>query len=275
MPNSMGNFTLCSQTCWLVGYVDGCFLYLAPVPSFIYQHLFMRFIILTLLLIVSHSPIDAQTLLELLTANKSRSELTFKDYQHAFYSYWSPFNVIDGYYESNGTKIKAAGYKQFKRWEWLQEQRVNHVTGEFPTKSAYQIVQEHQKQFPLRMDPPVATWVSLGPSSSDANSKGVGRINTIGFHPQDPNTYWAGSPSGGFWVTYDDGNTWKCLTDHLESLGVSDVVVGKDFLQNNTLYIATGDRDSYDNLSIVVLESTDGSTTWNTTAICLDMDERH
>src|SRR5688500_16518764 len=119
MPNSMGNFTLCSQTCWLVGYVDGCFLYLVPVPSFIYILLFMRFIFLTLLLIMSNSTIDAHTWLKVLTTNKSRFELKFKDYQLALYSYWALFDVIDGYYESNVTKINAGGYNQFKRWEWL------------------------------------------------------------------------------------------------------------------------------------------------------------
>ena len=145
----------------------------------------MRFLVLTLLLIVYQLPIEAQPWLELLPAGKSRSELTFKDYQSAFYSYWAPFNVVDGYYEADGTTLKAGGYKQFKRWEWLQEQRTHPVTGEFPTISAYQIVQDHQKHFPLRMDPPVAMWTPLGPSNSNSNADGLGRINTIGFHPME------------------------------------------------------------------------------------------
>src|SRR5688572_4955671 len=110
----------------------------------------MRFTILILFLVAYNFSIVAQPWLELLPAEKSRQELTFKDYQQTFYSYWAPFNVVDGYYESNGIKIKAAGYKQFKRWEWLQEQRTHAVSGKFPSKSAYQIVQEHQKHLPLR-----------------------------------------------------------------------------------------------------------------------------
>ena len=233
----------------------------------------MRFLFLTLFPIICHASIQAQPWLELLPPEKSRAELTFKDYQQAFYSYWAPFNVIDDHYEANGIKVKAPGYKQFKRWEWLQEQRVHPVTGKFPPQSAYQIVKAHQKNFPLRMDPPVAEWTSLGPASTTTNADGLGRINTIAFHPADPDTYWAGAPSGGFWVTYNDGDTWTCLTDHLESLGTTDIVVDKNFLTNNTLYIATGDRDSYDNLSIGVMKSIDGGNTWNTTGLAFEIHE--
>lgn len=244
-----------------------------PVPSINFQSQFMRFPFLILLLIIFNVSIEAQPWLDLLPAEKTRSELTFKDYQHAFYSYWAPYNVIDGYYEADGIKVKASGYKQFKRWEWLQEQRVHPITGKFPTQSAYEIVQDHQKHYSLKMDPPIAEWMSLGPASSNSNADGLGRINTIGFHPVDLDTYWAGSPSGGFWVTYDDGYTWTCLTDHLESLGATDVVVDKDFAINNTLYIATGDRDSYDNISIGVMKSTDGGLTWNTTGLTFELNE--
>ena len=235
----------------------------------------MRFPSLILFLIIYHLSIEAQPWLELLPAEKSRTELTLKDYQHAFYSYWAPFNVIEDYYLAGSIKVKAAGYKQFKRWEWLQEHRAHPISGEFPEQSAYQIVQAHQKESPLRMNPPVADWISLGPTSSNANADGLGRINTIGFHPLDKDTYWAGSPSGGFWVTYDDGDTWTCLTDHLESLGATDVVVDKDFEINSTLYIATGDRDSYDNLSIGVMKSTDGGMTWNATGLSFELNELH
>ena len=247
-------------------------LYLVPVPSIIFQNFFMRLTILTLLFAVCHLLTDAQPWLDLLPA-KSRSELTLNDYQHAFYSYWAPFNVVNGYYETGGTQVKAAGYTQFKRWEWLQEHRTHPITGEFPKQSAYDIVQAHEILFPNRMDPPAAEWKSLGPSSSNSNADGLGRINTIGFHPDDANTYWAGSPSGGFWVTYDDGATWTCLTDHLESLGATDVVVDKNFVTSKTLYIATGDRDSYDNLSIGVMKSTDGGMSWNTTGLAFELNE--
>lgn len=235
----------------------------------------MRFNYLCLFFLLYSLSIEAQPWLELLPAGKSRQQLTFKDYQKAFYDYWAPYNVRDGYYEINGSKVKAVGYKQFKRWEWLQEQRTHPVTGKFPSQSAYQIVKAHQKQFPLRMDPSLSQWTSLGPSSSNSNADGLGRINTIAFHPLEQHTYWAGSPSGGFWVTRDNGQSWTCLTDHLESLGTTDVVIDKNFEASNTIYIATGDRDSYDNSSIGVMKSTDGGHTWNATGLVFALNELH
>ncbi len=39
-------------------------------------------------------------------------------------------------YIENGVKKKAPGWKIFKRWEWYWEQRVNQITGEFPTTNS-------------------------------------------------------------------------------------------------------------------------------------------
>ena len=57
--------------------------------------------------------------------NKAKESLTFYDYQHAFYEYWAPYQVDRGYYSENGIKIKARGWKQFKRWEYEMETRIN------------------------------------------------------------------------------------------------------------------------------------------------------
>ncbi|PIY30788.1 MAG: hypothetical protein COZ08_10940, partial [Bacteroidetes bacterium CG_4_10_14_3_um_filter_42_6] len=47
-----------------------------------------------------------------------KKELSFYDYQKAFYEYWEPFHVDKGYYlNREGEKTKAPGWKQFKRWE--------------------------------------------------------------------------------------------------------------------------------------------------------------
>ena len=60
-------------------------------------------------------------------------KLTLHDYQKAFNDYWAPKNVERGYYIENGVKTKAGGWKQFKRWEWYWETRVNPSTGAFST----------------------------------------------------------------------------------------------------------------------------------------------
>ena len=63
---------------------------------------------------------------------KASGTLTLKDYEKAFGTYWAPYNVDEnGYYYLNGEKIKAAGWKPFKRWAWKMHFFVG-PNGEFP-----------------------------------------------------------------------------------------------------------------------------------------------
>ena len=209
----------------------------------------------------------AQVWLNKLPENKSSKQLSFYDYQKAFYDYWKPYNVKRGYYYINGNKVKAHGWKQFKRWEWDMEGQIDKQTGFLPDKSAQEIYEEYKLQRQHLKNTTAANWVSLGCSSSNGGYAGIGRINCIAFHPTDNNTYWVGAPAGGLWLTTDNGNSWTCLTDDNAVLGVSDIVVPSDYSTSNTIYIATGDRDSWDNRSVGVLKSTDGGSSWNATGL--------
>lgn len=208
---------------------------------------------------------------------KNGGEFTFFEIQKAFYDYWEPFDVENGYYYKDGEKIKANGYKIFKRWEWFWEQRIDPSTGYFPKITAAEIREMIKKQFGTKDDD--SDWSSLGPNSSGGGYSGVGRINCIGFRPGDNNTFYVGSPSGGLWKTTDGAVNWAPLTDNNTVLGVSDVVViAGASPAADILYIATGDRDmgtidgipaghSADNHSIGVLKSTDGGSTWTATGL--------
>ncbi|MFZ1677705.1 MAG: T9SS type A sorting domain-containing protein [Saprospiraceae bacterium] len=202
-----------------------------------------------------------------LPPEKSRSELTFFDYQNAFEEYWAPFHLEKGYYMENGTKKKARGWKQFKRWEYAMQGQINPLTGEFPKKTAQQVVDEFNLSHPHQRSSFPANWTSLGPDNSNGGYSGVGRINCVAFHPGDINTYWAGAAAGGLWVTHDNGDTWTCLTDQNGVLAVSNIIIPPDYESSHTIYIGTGDRESYDNRSIGVLKSTDGGQSWNTTGL--------
>jgi photosystem II stability/assembly factor-like uncharacterized protein len=56
-------------------------------------------------------------------------------------------------------------------------------------------------------------------------------------------------------------------------LAVSDIVIPTDYATSNTIYIATGDKDHWDNRSVGVLKSTDGGTTWNVTGISYSLSD--
>jgi len=198
---------------------------------------------------------------------KTKSELTFFDYQKAFEEYWKPFNLKNGYYLEDGVKKKAAGWKQFKRWEFSMEGLINPENGHFPKKTAQQVLSEFKKDNIINKNYKSSDWSVLGPNSSGGGYAGIGRVSCIAFHPSDNNTYWIGVGAGGLWKTTDNGSSWTCLTDNNAVLAVSDIVIPSDYVTSNTIYIATGDKDAWDNNSVGVLKTTDGGTTWNTTGL--------
>jgi len=227
-----------------------------------------KILILSILYFLLVPSLNAQPWIKYLPQSKNNRDLTLSDYQKAFNTYWEPFQVDRGFYYENGKKVKALGWKQFKRWEYHSELVVDPITTAFPQNSGYEELKNHQNSFrSVYTTPNVSNWISLGPSTSNGGYAGLGRLNCIAFHPTDVNTYWVGAASGGLWVTYDNGNSWTCLTDFNAVLAVSDIVIPTDFTTSQTIYIATGDRDAFDNNSVGVLKSTDGGTTWNTTGI--------
>jgi len=238
----------------------------------------MKKLTLFLLALITSGIVNCQTWQESLPKDKAESgTLTFFEMQKAFNEYWEPFHVKDGKYINNkGELVKAVGWKQFKRWEWYWENRVDPTTGEFPKTSAWEEFQKsnaHQTKAPQSSS---GSWTSVGPTSSTGGYAGLGRINCVAFHPADNNTIYAGAASGGLWMTTDGGTTWSVMNDDLEVLGVSDICINST--SPNIIYIATGDRDggsvwslgggqSRDNNSIGIMKSGDGGTTWNNTGL--------
>ena len=201
---------------------------------------------------------------------RTKIKSNFYEIQKEFNDYWNPYQVKNGKYKSkSGKQVKAPGWKQFKRWEWYMEPRVHPGTGEFPKTSAQLELQKYRAKNSKSKNnlEDSSSWTSLGPNSSDGGYAGVGRVNCVAFHPTDNNTYWVGTPAGGLWKTEDDGLNWIPLTDNIGSIGVSSIIIPSDYASSNTIYIGTGDRDSFDTRSIGVLKSTNGGNTWDTTGL--------
>jgi len=216
--------------------------------------LFLMFIIFLL------QKVNAQPWLDKLPKKVNVEPYGFYEYQKAFNDYWEHREVIDGFYMENGIRKKAYGWKQFQRWQWNMQTQVDLQTGYLPAYTAQQVYESYLKTLSLETRSTASNWKSLGVN-------GVGRVNCVAFHPSDMNTYWVGAPAGGLWATNDNGISWSCLTDKNAVLGVSDIIIPSDYPTSKTIYIATGDRDSYDNNSVGVLKSKDGGITWNTTGL--------
>ncbi|OYT15110.1 MAG: hypothetical protein B7C24_14790, partial [Bacteroidetes bacterium 4572_77] len=198
-----------------------------------------------------------------------KKNLNFYDYQTAFNTYWEEYAVTNkGYFIENGEKKKAAGWKQFQRWQWSTEMQIDPRNGELNNDNLNSIINDLSQQQNGKSGD---NWTSLGPNSSNSGYAGTGRVNCVAFHPSDMNTYWVGAPAGGIWETHDNGNSWTCLTNDLETLGISDIAIPWDYSTSQTIYIATGDKDAWDTRSVGILKSTDAGNTWNTTGLSFNL----
>jgi len=208
--------------------------------------------------------VSAQEWKKNLPKEKIQNEsLTFFDYQDAFYEYWESYNIDRrGYYIENGEKVKASGWKQFKRWEYEMSLIVDLETGEFPKTHRIKEMREYERTHPAPTDNMYGNWTNMGVSNPSGTHGGTGRLDCIAFHPTDNNTFWVGAPSGGLWVTYDGGSSWTTLTDDIGVIGISDIIIPTDYATSHTIYIATGNRDDSDFGSIGVLKSTNSGSTW-------------
>ena len=173
-----------------------------------------------------------------------------------FYKTVSAFNK----YWKNRTIKKGCGWKVFKRWEYIMRGRISPDGTKPAPGAAYNAWTRYNRT----NRSPVGSWISLGPaaipSPGPAGYEGLGRLNVIAFHPTEPNKVYAGSPSGGFWLTADNGATWSTSTDGLATIGVSSIVV--DYSNPSIILIGTGDRDHGDAPGMGVFKSTDGGSTW-------------
>ncbi|MCH2197857.1 MAG: T9SS type A sorting domain-containing protein [Flavobacteriales bacterium] len=178
-------------------------------------------------------------------------DLTFEEVQAQFEAYWEGKEIAPG-----------SGWKPFKRWELLMEGRLTS-DGKVPQWSnmsrAYQEALQHRL---ARSEE--GNWQVLGPildiQTTRENIPGIGRMNTVAFHPTDPNIIFCGAPAGGLWRSYDGGNTWESNTDDLPTLGVS--AIAFDPFDPDIVYIGTGDRDAGDAPGMGVMKSTDGGVSW-------------
>ena len=226
----------------------------------------MKKTIFALVIVFFSMSVFAQPWLKLLPKGKQQNP-DFYSVRDAFYKYWKPFNVKDGYYFKDGKKIKATGWKQFHRWEYIMETRVGKdgfIPAGIVRQSLLKVIAEK------RNSKSTANWTPLGPVQVPVDigggaPRGNGRINTVAFHPTDPNIFWVGAPSGGIWKTTDGGNSWIGVSDDWAVMGVSDIAVNP--IHPDTLFAATGDADAGDTWSIGILISTDGGLTWNPTGL--------
>ncbi|MBK9734257.1 MAG: hypothetical protein IPO92_04525 [Saprospiraceae bacterium] len=128
--------------------------------------------------------------------------------------------IVTDYYNVELNKLspdqiskRKAIMKQLKKWNrqcWVSEY---YTDNQGIVQDAYQInsvaiakLNREKASSNNRFQP--NNWNLQGPVTGD---KGIGRIDRITFHPNNPNIMYAGSPHGGLFVSINGGISWDAL----------------------------------------------------------------
>ncbi len=190
--------------------------------------------------------------------------------QDAKFNFYETQQEFEDFWE-NKTIEKGKGWKQFKRWENFIAPRVypDGILRPEILLEEYNKLEDYNNSNML----PYSTWTQVGPNDvplqSNGEKRGIGRVNTVAFHPTDANTLFIGAPAGGLWKSIDGGQNWQTSTDFLTNLGVSDIAINPS--NPDQIYIITGDRDGGDTYSYGLMKSLDGGNTFNFTGLSFNV----
>ena len=220
---------------------------------------------LVLITIFTHS----QVWQNYLPVNKKESDLTFFDYKAAFNKWCKEFRIDNtGYYiNSKGDKQKAYGWKQFKRWEIQVDGWYDPFTGRFLLDEINKEIERVYNDAEHSTRNVSGNWTQVAYSEEGSGNNGNGRVNSVFFHPTNPDIFWAGTAWGGAWKTTDHGATWTPISDFTITTGISSIAIPSDYDVSNTIYIGTGDREGATNYGRGILKSSNGGSTWTETAL--------
>jgi PKD repeat protein len=188
-------------------------------------------------------------------------EVNFFETQKAFYQYVDDYKSTYRSTHNGNDPARVPGYKTFKRWEWFQLPRISQTGERFDPSKVWQEMNKYKQMYPLQ----AGTWTYIGNPTTPSGT-GNGRLNFVRFDPNNSNTIYVGSPSGGLWKSTNGGQNWTTNTDNLpQVIGCTDLAI--DPTNTQIMYLGTGDGDAGDNYTVGLLKSTDGGTTWNPTGL--------
>lgn len=194
------------------------------------------------------------------------SDATFNDIKKAFYDFHAGEPSIPLTPELQ--KFRNEEFRQFKRWENFMKFRSKGSGKINPGILLEELEKFKARKKNLLQNTPLSGWSPLGPFEIPGMGGGMGRLNTMEFHPSDPNIFWVGAACGGLWKTTDGGNSWSTTTDFLPAIGISDIAINPQ--DPNIMYVATGDGFGYESggdfwggtYTAGIMKSVDGGNTW-------------
>ncbi|MEM6803955.1 MAG: T9SS type A sorting domain-containing protein [Bacteroidota bacterium] len=170
---------------------------------------------------------------------------------------------------SDSTEKKIPGAYQAMN---LISSAQNYPNQGLPEQAHFSAWKKLQRNTDLRTkDMDVAPWSAMGPLNI------AGRTLRLAFNPQNPNSMFAGTASGGLWKTTTAGvgfNAWEYVPTGFPVLGVSTITFNPG--DSTTLYIGTGEvynvdaagtgaayRSTRGSYGMGILKSIDGGQNWS------------
>ncbi|MDY0102907.1 MAG: hypothetical protein RBS07_08190 [Lentimicrobium sp.] len=177
--------------------------------------------------------------------------------------------ATEQYFSDDTSRIssKECGFKDFNRWLYFMEPRVDENGSMFSYTKALENERIRLAEADNGLGVPVA-WEAIGPmrNNQPVNKKALlGLVTSIWVDTSNFQTIYAGSNSSGLFVTYNGGDNWKSLTDKYMIPGI-DVII-KHPAQPNTIYIGTGFFTWGKDYGVGVLKSKNNGLTWETTGL--------
>ncbi|PYL68308.1 MAG: hypothetical protein DMF28_06865, partial [Verrucomicrobia bacterium] len=180
------------------------------------------------------------------------------------------------YFETQRALSKTTLVRGFVTSQSVQSLRISRKppTGRGPRPVAEYLKADRAKarlvptKFAANVQLPV--WRSLGPNlipkgqtyESGGNNKPPmsGRCSGIFVSPANSNHLVLCSAGGGLWETLDQGKTWRPLTDQQPTLSMGAICGAPS--SPNMVYAGTGEGDTYSQLGVGLLRSSDAGQTW-------------
>jgi|GEM_PF-4163485 len=178
-------------------------------------------------------------------------------------TYWEAY--FEAHYFSKGIPAdslgEGTGYLPYQREKRLYDLRKDHRRDAGGAKR-WEIFHQIRARTLSRFGPtPAADWQSLGPNKMEEMG---GRMISHAFDSNNSQVLWAGSASGGLWLSENGGDSWQPMSDQIPSTGIGAIATNP--LDGNTLLIGTGEGYSLGSNSIRpglgVFKSTDRGLTW-------------
>jgi photosystem II stability/assembly factor-like uncharacterized protein len=182
----------------------------------------------------------------------------------SFWLFWMPEKG-----EKSPERISGA-YEALNFWSY-QRAYPNKAIPDVAHYAAFEYAQKNLQRSPGGQLAAVDPWKEIGPHNLG------GRTLAIVFNPQNPNTVYAGSASGGLWRSHSGGrgpDAWDYIPTGFPVLGVSSIAFAPG--DSNTIYIGTGEVYNYQNAGtgaayrstrgtygIGILKTTDGGASWS------------